>query len=69
VLPEPTLVSVDCASAKDTRKTATAMVAKSLLMAMSFANELPRSAHLQMRALSRVAPEMLVKRFTVAGDY
>jgi hypothetical protein len=47
---------------------ATAMAAKSLLMAMSFANELSRSAHLQRRALSRVAPEMLLKQFTVAGE-
>jgi hypothetical protein len=68
MLPEPTLVSVDWASAEDTRTAATAMAAKSLPMAMSFANELSRSAHLQMRALSRVAPEMLVKQFTAAEE-
>jgi hypothetical protein len=37
-------------------------------MAMSFASGLSRSAHLQMRALLRVAPEMLVKQFTAAGE-
>jgi hypothetical protein len=39
MLPEPTLVSVDWASAEETRAAATAMAAKSLPLAMSFASE------------------------------
>jgi hypothetical protein len=60
VLPEPTLVSVRRGECRGHEDGGTAIAAKSLLMAISFCKRVVSICTLQMRALSRVAAEMLV---------